>query len=112
MASHNIHHAALVITTQHTQMFEEAGTDLAQALTQKDAIAKKKSAMPSNIATALARVSSGLYVVTAAHDNYRCVTVIGQRLPACNHRHHIIIDIITIIMQVGHDCQLGGAGLL
>lgn len=61
-------------------MFEEAGTDLAQALTQKDAIAKKKSAMPSSIATALARVSSGLYVVTAAHDNYRCERLVGVAL--------------------------------
>ncbi len=57
-------------------MFEEAGTDLAQALTQKDAIAKKKKAMPTNVATALARVSSGLYVVTAAHDDYRWVRLI------------------------------------
>jgi hypothetical protein len=53
------------------QMFEEAGTDLAQALTQKDAMAKKKSAMPADVAKALARVSSGLYVVTAAHEDYR-----------------------------------------
>lgn len=49
------------------QQFEEAGTDLAQALTQKDVIAKKKSAMSSDVAKALARVSGGLYIVTAGH---------------------------------------------
>lgn len=47
------------------QQFEETGTDLAQALTQKDAIAKKKAAMPPDVAKALARVSGGLYIVTA-----------------------------------------------
>lgn len=49
------------------QLFEESGTDLAQALTQKDTIAKKKSAMSPEVAKALARVSGGLYIVTAAH---------------------------------------------
>jgi len=48
------------------QLFEESGTDLAQMLTQKDAIAKKKAAMPADVAKALARVSGGLYIVTAA----------------------------------------------
>jgi 16S rRNA U1498 N3-methylase RsmE len=32
------------------QQFEEAGTDLAQALTAKDAIAKKKAAMAPDVA--------------------------------------------------------------
>ncbi|KAG7675217.1 hypothetical protein Ndes2526B_g08081 [Nannochloris sp. 'desiccata'] len=49
------------------QLFEESGTDLAQALSQKDAIAKKKAAMSPEVAKALARVSGGLYIVTAAH---------------------------------------------
>ena len=49
------------------QLFEESGTDLAQVLTQKDAIAKKKAAMSPEVAKALARVSGGLYIVTAAH---------------------------------------------
>jgi hypothetical protein len=43
------------------QLFEEVGTDLAQALTTKDAIAKKK-AMAPEVAKALARVSGGLYI--------------------------------------------------
>lgn len=53
------------------QQFEEAGTDLAQALTAKDTIARKKAAMPADIAKALGRLSSGLYIVTAAHNNAR-----------------------------------------
>ena len=49
------------------QEFEQTGTRLAQALTQKDSIARKKAAMSNDVAKALARLSSGLYVVTAAH---------------------------------------------
>ena len=48
------------------QEYEEAGTDLAQALTKKEKITRQKVAMPPNIAKALARLSSGLYIVTAA----------------------------------------------
>ncbi|KAK9802723.1 hypothetical protein WJX73_000981 [Symbiochloris irregularis] len=48
------------------QEYEEAGTDLAQALTKKEKIKSQKAAMPPNIAKALARLSSGLYIVTAA----------------------------------------------
>ena len=53
------------------QGFEEAGTDLAQALTSKAAMAKKKAAMGPEVAKALARLSSGLYVVTAAKNSAR-----------------------------------------
>ena len=44
------------------QLFEEAGTDLAQALTAKEAIERKKAAMCPEVAKALARVSGGLYI--------------------------------------------------
>jgi hypothetical protein len=44
-------------------------------LTTKDNIAKKKSAMSGDVAKALARISSGLYVVTAAHNNARSAMV-------------------------------------
>jgi flavorubredoxin/flavin reductase (DIM6/NTAB) family NADH-FMN oxidoreductase RutF len=53
-------------TEKTYQLFEESGTDMAQALVQKDTIAKKKAAMPTATARALARVSGGLYIVTAA----------------------------------------------
>eukprot|EP00271_Cylindrocystis_brebissonii_P015938 TRINITY_DN3901_c0_g1_i1.p1 TRINITY_DN3901_c0_g1~~TRINITY_DN3901_c0_g1_i1.p1 ORF type:complete len:647 (-),score=109.74 TRINITY_DN3901_c0_g1_i1:509-2449(-) len=55
------------IPTEATyQEFEEAGTDLGQLLTQKKTMEAKKSGMPLNVAKAIARVSGGLYVVTAA----------------------------------------------
>lgn len=57
------------------QQFEEAGTDLAQLLTQKDVIAKKKAGMAPEVAKSLARLSTGLYVVTAAHNNARSAMV-------------------------------------
>ena len=43
------------------------GTDLAQALTTQDAIAKKK-AMAPEVAKALARVSGGLYIGAPPHS--------------------------------------------
>lgn len=49
------------------QAFEEAGTDLAQMLFQKERIAQLKEGLASDVAKALARVSGGLYVVTAAN---------------------------------------------
>eukprot|EP00775_Hariotina_reticulata_P004852 gene4852-5099_t len=51
------------------QAFEEAGTDLAQALTSKDIIARKKAAMCADVAKALGRISTGLYIVSAQQDN-------------------------------------------
>lgn len=73
------------------QEFEQTGTRLAQALTQKDVIAKKKLAMSNDVAKALARLSSGLYVVTAANKGARgamvifshLVFLILQRSPGC-----------------------------
>ena len=53
------------------QGFEEAGTDLAQALVAKEAMAKKRAAMSNDVAKALARVSGGLYIVTAANASAR-----------------------------------------
>ncbi|GLJ44437.1 hypothetical protein SUGI_0932140 [Cryptomeria japonica] len=47
------------------QQFEEAGTDLGQLLSQKKTIEEKKAGMPINVAKAVARISGGLYVVTA-----------------------------------------------
>eukprot|EP00897_Mesotaenium_endlicherianum_P005945 jgi/Mesen1/5379/ME000268S04584 len=48
------------------QEFEEAGTDLGQLLTKKKAMEDRRSGMPVGIAKAIARVSGGLYIVTAA----------------------------------------------
>jgi hypothetical protein len=57
------------------QLYEEAGTDLAQALAAKDVIARTKAAMCPDVAKALARVSGGLYIVTAAHTNAKSAMV-------------------------------------
>lgn len=57
------------------QLYEEAGTDLAQALSAKDTLAKQKAAMAPDVAKALARVSGGLYIVTAAHTNAKSAMV-------------------------------------
>lgn len=46
-----------------------------QALTAKDAIARKKAAMPPEIAKAVGRLASGLYIVTAAQNNARSAMV-------------------------------------
>ena len=43
---------------------------MAQMLTQKDSIAKKRGMSP-DVAKALARLSSGLYVVTASNNSAR-----------------------------------------
>lgn len=49
------------------QGYEEAGTDMAQLLTKKESAAKARSMSPE-VAKALARLSSGLYVVTAGTE--------------------------------------------
>lgn len=62
-------------TQAEYQLYEESGTDLAQSLTAKDCIAQKKAAMPVDVAKAIARISTGLYVVTAAYNNARSAMV-------------------------------------
>eukprot|EP00270_Netrium_digitus_P007188 TRINITY_DN2093_c0_g1_i1.p1 TRINITY_DN2093_c0_g1~~TRINITY_DN2093_c0_g1_i1.p1 ORF type:complete len:652 (+),score=178.64 TRINITY_DN2093_c0_g1_i1:50-2005(+) len=47
------------------QLYEEEGTDIGQMLSQKKTIEKKKSSMPLSIAKAIARISGGLYIVSA-----------------------------------------------
>ena len=51
---------------QTYQEFEEAGTDLAQALNKKEKVLKQRG-MDADVAKALGKLSSGLYVVTAEH---------------------------------------------
>jgi len=60
-----------------------AGTDLAQTLTIKDKIAHKKQGMPTDIAKSLARISSGLYIVTAANDTARSAMVASWVSQVC-----------------------------
>jgi hypothetical protein len=56
------------------QQYEEAGTDLGQALSKKETIEKARS-MDASIAKALGKLSSGLYVVTAAHADVRSAMI-------------------------------------
>ena len=57
------------------QAFEEAGTDLAQALTKKETVSKVKESISTEVSKALAKISSGLYIVTAAHGDVRSAMV-------------------------------------
>ena len=59
----------------HARRARCAGTDLAQALSAKESIARKKAAMSGDVAKSLARLSTGLYVVTAQHNNARSAMV-------------------------------------
>jgi flavorubredoxin/flavin reductase (DIM6/NTAB) family NADH-FMN oxidoreductase RutF len=53
------------IPDEHTyQLCEEAGTDMGQLLSQKDAIKKMKS-LDNDLDKALGRISGGLYIITA-----------------------------------------------
>jgi hypothetical protein len=42
-----------------------------QALTTKEKIAHMKASMPANVAKAMGRLSSGLYIVAAQQENAR-----------------------------------------
>lgn len=53
------------------QEYEEAGTDVGQLLTKQKAMADKRSGMPLGVSKAIARVSGGLYVVTATRGASR-----------------------------------------
>lgn len=57
------------------QIFEESGTDLGQVLTKKETLKAMKSAMSSDVAKALGRVSGGLYVVTASQGTARSAMI-------------------------------------
>lgn len=57
------------------QKIEEAGTDLAQSIVEKTVIDNKKSHMPADIAKAIARLSTGLYVVTASRNSAKSAMI-------------------------------------
>ncbi|PSC76929.1 diflavin flavo A [Micractinium conductrix] len=97
------------------QLFEEAGTDLAQALIAKDTIAKKKAAMNPDVAKALARVSGGLYIVTAAHNNAKSAMVASWVAQASFEPLGLTIAVakdraIESLMQVGDSFVLNCLG--
>ena len=77
------------------QGVEEAGTDMAQMLTQKESIAKKRGMSPE-VAKALARLSSGLYVVTATNNSARGAMV-SRALPC------FMLLVSNVTYQLAHD---------
>jgi len=97
------------------QKFEEAGTDLAQLLTAKDAIAKKKAAMPADLARAMGRLSSGLYIVSAAHNTARSAMVASWVSQASFEPLGLTVAVakdraIESMMQVGDNFVLNCLG--
>ncbi|PNW71243.1 hypothetical protein CHLRE_16g691800v5 [Chlamydomonas reinhardtii] len=97
------------------QLFEEEGTDLAQALTAKESIARKKAAMSGEVAKALARLSSGLYVVTAQHNNARSAMIASWVSQASFEPLGLTIAVakdraIESLMQVGDSFVLNCLG--
>lgn len=97
------------------QAFEEAGTDLAQALTTKEVIARKKAAMCGEVAKALGRISSGLYIVAAAQDNARSGMVASWVSQASFEPLGLTISVakdraIESMMQVGDKFVLNCLG--
>ncbi|KAG1672365.1 hypothetical protein FOA52_010983 [Chlamydomonas sp. UWO 241] len=96
------------------QAFEETGTDLAQVLTGKEKLAELKS-MDMDIAKAIARISSGLYVVTAAHNNARSAMVASWVSQASFEPLGLSIAVakdraIESLMQVGDSFVLNCLG--
>ncbi|GLI69412.1 hypothetical protein VaNZ11_014019 [Volvox africanus] len=97
------------------QLFEEEGTDLAQALTAKEAMARKKAAMSGDVAKSLARLSTGLYVVTAQHNNARSAMVASWVSQASFEPLGLTISVakdraIESLMQVGDTFVLNCLG--
>jgi Flp pilus assembly protein TadG len=91
------------------QQFEEAGTDMAQALTKNESISKAR-AMDADIAKALAKLSSGLYVVTAARADVRSAMVASWVAQASFEPLGLTIAVakdraIESLMQVRHHHQ-------
>lgn len=57
------------------QLMEEAGTDLAQSLTEAKKMTEKQVSMSIDVAKSIGKLSSGLYVVTAARNSARSAMI-------------------------------------
>ena len=82
---------------------------MAQLLTKKEKMARQKAAMPGDIAKALARVSGGLYVVTALNHSARGAMLASWVAQASFEPMGLTIAVakdraIESLMQVG--CQI------
>lgn len=74
------------------QLFEEAGTDIGQLLTAKKTIAEKKSGMPLGLSKAIARISGGLYIVTATKGASRSAMVASWVAQVCTALSHTTVQ--------------------
>eukprot|EP00198_Chlamydomonas_reinhardtii_P010008 XP_001699345.1 flavoprotein [Chlamydomonas reinhardtii] len=88
---------------------------LQDALTAKESIARKKAAMSGEVAKALARLSSGLYVVTAQHNNARSAMIASWVSQASFEPLGLTIAVakdraIESLMQVGDSFVLNCLG--
>eukprot|EP00798_Chlamydomonas_sp_ICE-L_P012083 gene12083-15193_t len=99
--------------------FVDANCDMAvdplRMLTQKDVISKKKKAMCPDVAKAVARISSGLYVVTASHNNARSAMIASWVTQASFEPLGLTIAVakdraIESLMQVGDSFVLNCLG--
>jgi flavin reductase (DIM6/NTAB) family NADH-FMN oxidoreductase RutF len=102
-------------STQLYQAFEEAGTDLAQALTNKEKIAHMKASMSADVAKAIGRISSGLYIVAAQQENARSAMVASWVTQASFEPLGLTIAVakdraIESMMQVGGSFVLNCLG--
>ena len=73
-----------MLTNHRYQQYEEAGTDLGQIFSQKKVIESIKTNMPMNVAKAIARVSGGIYVVTAKKGDSRGAMIASWVSQVCN----------------------------
>ena len=97
------------------QLYEEAGTDLGQLLTQKEKLKEMKSSMSADVARALGRVSGGLYIVTAVQGTAKSAMVASWIAQASFEPLGFTIAVakdraIESLMQVGDSFVLNCLG--
>lgn len=88
------------------QAYEEAGTDLGQALRAGESLKAQKGGMPAALSKALGRLSGGLYVVTASRGDARSAMVASWVAQAAFSPPSITVAVakdraIERLMQVG-----------
>ena len=82
------------------------GCKYAQALTQKELVAKKKAAMSSDIAKALARLSSGLYVVTADSKGAKGAMVGLPAVMRVSPYAYLLVGVLLGVMDLASPASL------
>jgi len=88
------------------QRYEEAGTDLGQALMAKEALSRQKTGMAPALSRALGRISGGLYLLTAVRGDARSAMIASWVSQAAFEPPAITVAVakdraIESLMQVG-----------